>query len=67
MINVVSETKEMKYTHNGINIGSMPLNRLSILVNDELGEVPLNEAAKENQTMCLTLKSVQSYFNPYLM
>jgi peroxiredoxin len=47
MINVVPEMKERKCTHIGINIGTMPLNRLSILVNDELGEVPLNEAAKE--------------------
>jgi hypothetical protein len=37
----------MNYTHTGIDIGAMPLNRLSILVNDELGKVPFDEAAYE--------------------
>jgi hypothetical protein len=38
----------MKYTHTGINVGTMPLYRLSILVNDELGKIPLDETANEN-------------------
>jgi hypothetical protein len=38
----------MKYTHTGINIGTMPLYGLPILVNDELGEVPLDETTNEN-------------------
>jgi len=38
----------MKYTHTGINIGTMPFYGLPILVNDELGEVPFDETANEN-------------------
>jgi hypothetical protein len=38
----------MKYTHTGINIGTMPLYGLSIFVNDKLREVPFDETANEN-------------------
>jgi hypothetical protein len=38
----------MKYTHIGINIGTMPFYRLPILVNDELSEVPFDETVNEN-------------------
>lgn len=39
----------MNYTHNGIDIGTMSFNRLPILVNDELGEVPLDKTANVKQ------------------
>jgi hypothetical protein len=41
--------QEMSYTHIGINIGTMSFNRLSILVNDKLCEVPLDKTAKIKQ------------------
>jgi hypothetical protein len=65
VIKVVSKTKEIKYTHIGINIGTMPLNRLSILVNDELGEVPLDEAAKQEQNHKLHMKNI--YTSTFLL
>jgi hypothetical protein len=39
----------MNYTHIGVDIGTMSFNRLPILVNDELGKVPLDKTANVKQ------------------